>query len=106
MKTTILAALVAASLSAMPAFAQDPAPVRVTISPAGLDLTTAEGRAALDLRLVHAVRAACGTPSPADARGQAKAADCLAGARASAATQREVFIAQATRRALPALASR
>lgn len=106
MKTTILAALVAASLSATPAFAQDPAPVRVSISPAGLDLTTAEGRAALDLRVVHAVRAACGTPSPADARGHAKATDCLTEARTAAAEQRNVLIAQATRRTQPTLASR
>ena len=106
MKTTILAALVAASLSATPALAQDPAAVRVTISPAGLDLTTAEGRAALDLRLVHAVRTACGTPSPADAHGRTKAADCLTEARATAAEQRDVLIAQATRRTQPTLASR
>ena len=106
MKTTILAALVAASLSATPAFAQDPATVRVTISPAGLDLTTAEGRAALDLRVVHAVRTACGTPSPADARGRTKAADCLAEARTAAAEQREVLIAQAMRGAGTSIASR
>ena len=76
MKTIVLAAVAAASLSAAPAFAQDSAPTRIEISSAGLDLTTAEGRAALDLRVVHAARTACGTPSPADALGRSKAASC------------------------------
>ena len=110
MKTFALAAVIAASLFSTTAFAQNAqAPdgqTRIVISPAGLDLTTAEGRAALDLRVVHAVRTACGTPSPADARGRSKAADCLTEARTAAAEQREVLIAQAMRGAGTSIASR
>lgn len=105
MKTFALAAVIAASLSAAPAIAQ-PAPTRIVISPAGLDLATAEGRAALDLRILHAARAACGTPSPADALGRGKAETCVADLRSAAAEQRDVMIASAERHARTALASR
>ncbi|HYD13680.1 MAG TPA: UrcA family protein [Allosphingosinicella sp.] len=105
MKTLVLAAVAAASLSAAPAIAQ-PGPTRIVISPAGLDLATAEGRAALDLRILHAARDACGTPSSADARGRAKAEECVTGLRAAAAEQRDVMIASAERRAQTTLASR
>lgn len=95
MKTILFAAVAAASLSAAPAFAQGSAPTRIEISAAGLDLATAQGRAALDLRVVHAARTACGTPSSADARGQIKAASCLAEVRLAAAAQRDLAIAAA-----------
>jgi UrcA family protein len=95
MKTILFAAVAAASLSAAPALAQNNAPTRIEISSAGLDLGTAEGRAALDLRIVHAARTACGTPSPADALGRTKAAACLADVRIAAAAQRETLIAAA-----------
>ena len=73
MKTILFAAVAAASLSATPAFAQNGAPTRIEISTAGLDLTTAQGRATLDLRVLHAARTACGRhpppgPEPAQAR--------------------------------------
>ncbi len=106
MKTFTLAALVAASLTAAPAFAQTGGETRIVVSHADLDLATARGRATLDLRLLHAARAACGTPSPADARGPAKVADCVAQARIGVAAQREAIIASAERRARPTLASR
>ena len=106
MKTFALAAAIAASLSTAPAFAQNDAPTRIVISPAGLDLTTAEGRAALDLRIVHAARSACGTPSSADAGGPRKAQACVDEVRLAAAAQRETMIAAAGRQARPALASR
>ena len=95
MKTILLAAVAAASLSAAPAFAQNGAPTRIEISPAGLDLSTAQGRAALDLRVFHAARTLCGTPSPADAQGQSKAAACVAEIRLAAAAQRDTMIASA-----------
>jgi UrcA family protein len=95
MKTILLAAVAAASLSAAPAFAQNNAPARIEISAAGLDLATAEGRAALDLRVLHAARTACGTPSPADARGQTRLAACVADVRLAAAAQRDTMIASA-----------
>lgn len=106
MKTFTLAALVAASLLAAPAFAQDSGQTRIVISPAGLDLTTAEGRAALDLRVLHAARTACGTPSPADARGLSRTEACVADVRLAAAARRDTLIAAAGRRNRPALASR
>jgi len=105
MKTFALAAVIAATLSAAPALAQ-PAPTRIVISQAGLDLGTAEGRAALDLRILHAARAACGTPSPADALGRGKAEACVAELRTAATEQRDLMIASAERRARTSLASR
>ncbi len=105
MKTFALAAVIAASLSAAPAIAQ-PGQTRIVISPAGLDLGTAEGRAALDLRILHAARAACGTPSPADPLGRGKAEACVAELRLAAAEQRDSMIASAGRRARTSLAGR
>ena len=108
MKTLAFAAVVAASLFSATAFAQ-PAPggqTRIVVSPAGLDLATAEGRAALDLRILHAARTACGTPSPADARGPGKAAACVADLRLAAAAQRDTMIASARRGAGTVLAGR
>ncbi len=101
-----LAALFAASLAASPAPAQTGAEQRVAVSLAGLDLGTAEGRQALDLRLLHAARTACGTPSPADPRGQAKLDDCVAEARAAASGQISGAVEVAEGRSRPRLAAR
>ena len=106
MKTILFAAVAAASLSAAPAFAQNTAPTSIEISAAGLDLATAEGRAALDLRVLHAARTACGTPSPADAQGQTKLATCVAEVRLAAAAQRDTLIAQVERPGRSVLAGR
>jgi UrcA family protein len=109
MKTIAIAAVVAASLFSAPALAQNghaSAPTRIVISPAGLDLATAEGRAALDLRILHAARTACGTPSSADAQGRSKTEACVADLRSAAAEQRDIMIASAERRARTSLASR
>ena len=110
MKIFALAAIVAASLTPATALAQtgsQPAgEARIVISPAGLDLTTAEGRAALDLRVVHAARNACGTPSPADARGRTKSEACVEDVRLAVAAQRDTMIAAAERQARTVLASR
>ena len=105
--TTIAAAIIAASLAAVPspAFAQSGGQTRIVVSHVDLDLGTAEGRAALDLRVLHAARTACGTPSPADPRGRADADQCVAEARAAAAVQREAAVAVALRQAEPVLAS-
>ncbi len=105
--TTIAAALIAASLAAAPspAIAQVGGPDRIVISHADLDLTTSAGRAALDLRVLHAARTACGTPSPADPRGRADAEKCVEEARTAAFAQREAAIAVAQRQSEPVLAS-
>lgn len=106
MKTLVVAAVLAASLSAAPALAQNDAPIRIVISPAGLDLTTAEGRAALDLRVLHAARSACGTPSSADAQGRSKAEACVSDLRLAAAARTGEMIAAAERQARTRLAGR
>ena len=105
--TTIAAAIFAASLAAAPspAVAQTGGPDRIVVSHADLDLTTSAGRAVLDLRVLHAARTACGTPSPADPRGRANAEQCVAEARAAALAQREAAVAAALRQSEPVLAS-
>jgi UrcA family protein len=107
MKTTatLLAALLAASFAALPATAQISARAPIVINHADLDLSTAEGRGRLDLRILHASRTACGTPSPADPRGAAKADQCVTETRAAAAVQRDAAIALAMRSTAPVLAS-
>lgn len=102
MKTVTLAALIAATLSAAPALAQ-PGPTRIAVGHADLDLTTAQGRSALDLRILRAARTACGTPSPADPRGRAELDACVAEVRAAA--RQAVAIAVTRRQAQGALAS-
>ena len=105
MKTLILAALVAAAIPAMPALAQD-APRTFSVAYGDLDLGTAQGRARFDLRVLHAARAACGTPSSADLRGRIKQDECVAEIRAAAAPQRDALVALASRRADTAAGSR
>ena len=105
MKTILLlGALLAASAAAMPASAQ-PAATR-SVRYADLDLSTAHGRALLDLRLFHAASAACGLPSPSDPNGHAAQAACIASARASATAQRNAVLAQAARRGATIAAAR
>lgn len=101
-----LAALFAASVAASPAPAQVAAEQRVAVSLAGLDLGTAQGRQALDLRLLHAARTACGTPSPADPHGRARLDDCVAEVRAGAASQLQGAVEVAERRSRRQLAGR
>ena len=106
MKTIVIVAALVAGLTVTPAFAQNGADRRIAISHADLDLTTEAGRATLDLRLLHAARTACGTPSPADALGVQRADACVAELRATAAPQRDALIALAQRQTQTALASR
>jgi UrcA family protein len=103
--TTIAVALFAASLAPVPASAQIVGARQISVSPAGLDLATAKGRAALDLRLLHAARTACGIPSPADLRGRSKADQCVAEAIAAAASRRDAAIALGQRHSQSGLAS-
>jgi UrcA family protein len=106
MKTLFLTAFVAAGLAALPTPAQAQDQPRIAVGVADLDLATSQGRAALDLRLLHAARTACGTPSSADPRGPSNLDRCVADARIAAATQRDAAIALAARRAAQVLASR
>ena len=109
MKTIALlaAAALAATTAALPspAAAQPAGGPRIAVGYSDLDLGTPAGRAALDLRLLHAARTACGTPSSADSLGHARRDACVAEARAAVAAQRDSAIALASRRQ-PALAGR
>ena len=98
-----LAAVLAAGLASAPVTAQAPSQ-QVRISYAGLDLNSAEGRAALDLRIVNAARATCGTPSSVDLRGRQKRNACVAEFRARAGRERDIAIDRAVRQAEPAYA--
>jgi UrcA family protein len=103
--TTIAVALFAASLVPAPASAQPAGARQIAVSHAGLDLATAKGRAAFNLRLLRAARAACGIPSPADLRGRAKLDECAAETIAAAAPRRDSAIALARRQSGATLAS-
>ena len=80
----------AAAAASVPAFAEPATGPAVTIvNIAGLDLSSATGRAELDHRLVAAAYEVCGTPSDADLVGKNQARACrtdvLAKARADSA---------------------
>src|SRR5436305_7118992 len=78
-KTLKITLLVAASalVNATPALAESTAGQNVTIvSTAGLDLSSAAGRAQLDHRLVNAAYEVCGTPSDVDLAGKNRAQQC------------------------------
>jgi UrcA family protein len=104
MKILVIAAIAAAAFASTPTLAQGGSS-QVAVSTADLDLSRAEDRARLDLRLFHAARTVCGTASPADAYGSARAADCVADARAAAERQREAILARALPNSGPVLAS-
>jgi UrcA family protein len=104
MKILVTAAIAAAAFAFTPAAAQGGSPV-VAVSTADLDLSRAEDRARLDLRLFHAARAVCGTQSPADRYGRARADACVADARAAAERQRAAILARALPSNGPVLAS-
>lgn len=94
MKILFLAAVLATAGLANAASAE-PATVRTTVSTAGLDLSTPEGLRALDLRILHAASAFCGTPSPADSLAKARHAACRDEFRSSAEAGRARAVAGA-----------
>ena len=102
----LAAVALATALPAAPAAAQSGTQQPVTVRIADLDLATAQGRTALNLRLLRAARTACGTPSPADPLGAANLDACVADVRAAAAGQIESAVALARREAPPVLATR
>ena len=96
-KKIVIAALIAA-LSPVGLSAQaKPAETRAVVSTAGLDLRTAAGVRALDLRILHAASALCDTGSSADARAQIKYKACYDEARTKAEIQRDRIMAAALR---------
>jgi UrcA family protein len=85
-----LFAAATAFLNVAPAFAEPVTGQSVSIvSTAGLDLSSAAGRATLDHRLVIAANEVCGTPSDADLVGKNRSRECreqvLAEARSAGA---------------------
>ena len=90
MKTPFLIPLALLSI-ASPLSAQ-PVSARATVSTAGLDLGTVAGVRALDLRILHAASALCGTSSAADPRGPARLDQCRADVRAAAAAARDRIV--------------
>lgn len=100
MKTLLtLLAVSAATLTGSPAQAE-PArtPRTLAVNTAGLDLSSERGVRILDLRILHAASALCGTPSLSDPRGRIKLAECRSEAQLAAAAQREQILAAAERR--------
>ena len=96
MKTlTSLVALVAASLSLVPATAQPAAAgeQRQVVHYGDLDLSRADGVRALDNRLRAAIQRACGPTSPADPVGIRAVRECRADLRAAVADRRNQVLA-------------
>lgn len=89
MKTLLIASLLGLAATAAPA-------QTLSVRTADLDLATPAGVRALDLRILHAASALCGTPSPSDIAARAKLDDCRAQVRASADLARTRAIADAT----------
>jgi UrcA family protein len=96
MKTLLPLAILAATLSAAPAAAQQPVSADRTLAVrhADLDLTSPAGVAALDRRISAAVRLACGAASDADLHGKNRVQQCRADTLAGIAPQRAQAIAR------------
>lgn len=95
MTKILLASLIA--FASAPALAQPPVAV-ATVKTADLDLSTADGQRALDLRLTHAVRDVCGEASDADVAGKNAVRRCRVETLASLAGERDERVAQASSR--------
>jgi UrcA family protein len=96
----------AAVIKAVPALAETAPGQSVSIvHTADLDLSSAQGRAALDHRLVIAAREVCGTASDSDLAGQNKVRQCRAEVLAKARAQGEQ-LASAGNGAISVAASR
>lgn len=84
------------AFSATPALAEPPVTAQSTIQTADLDLSTAKGRRALDLRLNQAVKEVCGTASDADIEGKNDVRRCRVETLARLASERDQRIARAS----------
>jgi len=78
LKTSFALAAILAAALATPAIATPVAAGARSVAYADLDLASAAGRARLDQRIHAAVRAVCGTASPADLRGNDDVRACRA----------------------------
>jgi UrcA family protein len=96
MKTILILAAAAATLTAAPALAQELGAGQVRVGYADLDLSTRAGVRTLDRRIRSAVELACGPISSFDLRGKNIVLDCRAETLAEARSQRDVAIAAAS----------
>ena len=94
MTKIFLATLLA--FSATPALAQPPVNEISTVQTADLDLSTAKGQRALDLRLSQAVKEVCGAGSPADLAGQNEIRRCRVETLVNLSAERDQRIAAAS----------
>lgn len=88
---------------AAPALAE---PVSIAVPYGDLDLTKADGRQALDQRLVRATRQVCGTAPARDLTRIAAHRSCLAEARASYQDQVTIALNAANARRVAVLATK
>lgn len=94
MTKLFLATLLA--FGAMPALAEPPATVTSVVKTADLDLSTARGQKALDLRLAHAVKDVCGSASDSDIAGKNEVRRCRSETLGKLAGERDRRIASAS----------
>jgi UrcA family protein len=94
MTKIFLATLLA--FGATPAVAQPPVAATSFVQTADLDLSTAKGQRALDLRLSQAAKEVCGMASPADLAGQNEIRRCRVETLSSLSADREQRIAAAS----------
>lgn len=83
------------AFTAVPALAE-PITVTSTVQTADLDLSSAKGQKALDLRLVQAVKEVCGTASDVDVAGKNDVRRCRVETLAGLASERDQRIARAS----------
>jgi UrcA family protein len=79
-----------------PALAEAPVLATSTVQTADLDLSTAKGQRALDVRLTQAVKEVCGTASDADIEGKNDIRRCRVETLAQLASERDQRIARAS----------
>jgi len=84
------------AFSATPALAAPPVIATSVVQTADLDLSTAKGQRALDLRLTQAVKEVCGTASDVDIAGKNEVRRCRVDTLANLSAERDQRIAAAS----------
>jgi UrcA family protein len=92
MTKIFLASLLA--FTATPALAEPPAVISTTVQTADLDLSSASGQRALELRLGQAVKEVCGTASDVDIAGKNEVRRCRVDTLAKLGSERDQRIAE------------
>ena len=84
------------ALSATPALAEEPVTSTSIVQTADLDLSTAKGQRALDLRLSQAAKEVCGTASDVDIAGKNDVRRCRVETLANLSAERDQHIARSS----------